>query len=613
MHLNQGANMNKSLVKALVFAGSLGFSLTAIAAATLVQDVRVFDGERMHARRSVLFDEGVIVNADFRGPVPVGATIVNGAGRTLLPGLIDAHVHAYRHQELPLLFGVTTQVDMFTNVQAMQAATRKMTAGDNRDQADLFSAGTLATAPGGHGTQFGMPIPTLTAPGQAQAFVDARIADGSHFIKIVMESGHGGRVTPSLDDATVKALIVATHARGKLAVVHISTLADARKALEMGADGLVHLFTGSALAKADLDSFVALAKAKKAFVIPTFSVLESIAGVSANDILGDAALTDMLNKEQMLTLQSNYSNGVSRPQLLAAPNALVAALQKAGVPVLAGTDAGNPGTQYGIGLHHEMASLVQAGLSPVQALAAASAAPATAFRLGKRGRIANGYKADLMLVEGDPGSDIGATRRIVAVWKDGANTSALRDKQRALVAVERSGKPADMLALPADGRISLFSKEKLASPVGAGWMPSNDGFMGGKSTVAVQVGEPGPNAQAPLAVSASVVAGFPYPWAGVSFMPGAQPMQPANLSAAKVLRFKVRGDGQGYSVAMMSKGGAMPVSRPFVAGAEWTELTMAFADFKGIDTTAITMIAFNAGPKLGEYKFEIADVRLLNE
>ncbi|PWF47576.1 CIA30 family protein [Massilia glaciei] len=602
----------KPLVKTLFLAGVFGVSMAASAAPTLVQDVRVFDGERMHAKRSVLFDGAVIVNADHRGAAPRGATVVSGAGRTLLPGLIDAHVHAYRHPELPLLFGVTTQVDMFTAVQVMQDATRKMKAGGNREQADLFSAGTLATAPGGHGTQFGMPIPTLSAPGQAQAFVDARIAEGSHFIKIVMESGRPGHATPSLDEATVKALVAAAHARGKLAVVHISTAADARKALAMGADGLVHLFVGEAMPAAELASLVALAKEWRAFVIPTFSVLESVAGVGAADILGDAGLGALMDKEQTATLKSNYAGGASRPGLLAAPNALVAALAKAGVPVLAGTDAGNPGTQHGISMHHEMASLVKAGLTPVQALAAASAAPAAAFRLGQRGRIANGYKADLLLVEGDPGSDIAATRRIVAVWKDGADAAPLREKQRALVARERAAKPPGMLALPADGRISLFSKDKLAGPFGV-WMPSDDGFMGGKSKVKVQAGAPDANAQAPLAVSASVAAGFPYPWAGVAFMPGAQPMQPANLSAARLVRFKVRGDGQTYAVSMMSQGGAIPVSKGFTAGPEWTEVAMPFADFKGIDTSAITMIAFNAGPKPGEYKFELADVRLLNE
>lgn len=102
-------------MKSLILTALL-MAFAAQASPTLIQDARVFDGEASHPRRSVLIDAGVIVDADFRGTPPAGATIVDGRGKTLLPGLIDAHVHAYRHQELPLLFGVTTQVDMFSAV-----------------------------------------------------------------------------------------------------------------------------------------------------------------------------------------------------------------------------------------------------------------------------------------------------------------------------------------------------------------------------------------------------------------------------------------------------------------------------------------------------------------
>ena len=603
--------MKRLTVNTLLLAAGMGMTVTALAAATLVQDVRVFDGERMHARRSVLIDGGKIVDADFHGAAPAGATLVNGLGRTLLPGLIDAHVHAYQHLELPLVFGVTTQVDMFTSVALMQDVSRKMEAGTNSGQADLFSAGTLATAPGGHGTQFGMPIPTLTKPEQAQAFVDARIAEGSRFIKIVMEDGSGGLPKATLDVPTVTALVKAAHLRSKLAVVHVSSLAHARAALEAGADGLVHLFVGKEVDPAAMASLVKLAKAHHAFVIPTFSVLESIAGVRAADILSDPSLAALLGRAEIDTLRTPYRPNAD-PALLTVPKALTLALQKAGVPVLAGTDAGNAGTQYGISLHHEMAQLVQAGLTPLQALVAATSAPADAFRLGQRGRIRNGYKADLLLVDGDPGLDIASTRRIVTVWKDGVDAAPLRRSQRDTVAAESAPKTLPPVALPADGRISLFTKERLASPFGFGWMPGNDGFLGGKSSVQLQLQEP-QDGQSVLAVNASVQPGFAYPWAGLSFMPGAQPMQPADLSAAKVIRFKVRGDGNAYSLSVMSKGVQIPVTAPFTAEAAWREVTIPFSSLKGIDASMITMIAFNAGPKPGHYAFQIADVRLLNE
>ena len=605
--------MNKRLMTSLALACSLAYSIPAMADKILIQDVRVFDGQRMHDRRSVLIDNDKIANADFHGAVPTGATVVSGAGRTLLPGLIDAHVHAWRHFELPLLFGVTTQIDMFTGVSVMQDITRKMKEGSNQGQADMFSAGTLVTAPGGHGSEYGMAIPTLAKGADAQAFVDERIAEGSYFIKIVMEHGFQDHKMNSLDLDTVQAVIAAAHKRGKLAVVHISTMADASAALEAGADGLVHLFNDTSIRDADLQRFVALAKRKHAFIVPTFSVLESVAGLVAEDVINDPAAKTLLTKELVGPLRSPYGKSPA-PAQLTAPRAVVAALRKAGVTVLAGTDAGNAGTQYGASLHHELAALVQAGMSPTEALVAATSAPVKAFRLPARGAIMKGFKADLVLVEGDPSRDIGATRRIVEVWKDGQTTAALRSSQQQKVAQELAPNTGKGMALPADGRISQFSKEKLASPFGMGWVPSNDAFMGGSSTVELAVLDAGADGLAPLAVNASVKAGkFAFPWAGLAFFPGKQPMQEADLSAAKVLKFRVRGDGQQYAVSMMAKGVTIPVAQPFSASAEWREVVMPLSNFQGIDPSMVTLISFNAGPAVGNYAFQIVDVRLLAE
>jgi imidazolonepropionase-like amidohydrolase len=98
--------------------------------------------------------------------------------------------------------------------------------------------------------------------------------------------------------------------------------------------------------------------------------------------------------------------------------------------VLAGTDANYPGpgnahpllrafTGHGIALHHELALLTRAGLTPAEALAAATSVPAAIFGLTDRGRIAPGLRADLLLVDGDPSADITATRDIAAIWRGG--------------------------------------------------------------------------------------------------------------------------------------------------------------------------------------------------
>jgi imidazolonepropionase-like amidohydrolase len=598
------------MFKPLLLAAALASALPAFAGTTLIRDVRVFDGQRAHEHRNVLIDGAKIVDPDFRGKPRADTTIVEGKGRTLLPGLIDSHVHAYRYLELPLLFGVTTQIDMFTSIAIMQDMAARMQRGENSGRADMFSAGTLATVPGGHGTEYGIPIPTLTRPQEAQAWVDARIAEGSHFIKIVLEQGSAERPSPSLDLPTVKALVDAAHRRGKLAVVHIATLANARAALKAGADGLVHLFVGESIAPDELAAFVKLARDRKAFIIPTFSVMESIAGVQEQDVLDDKSLMALLLKEQVQPLKGSHGSS-TRPEKLLAPRAVVKALREAGVPLLAGTDAGNVGTQYGASMHHELLALTQAGLTPLQALAAATSVPAQAFRLPQRGRIVKGYKADLLLVEGDPVADIGATRRIVEVWKDGMPVTPLRAAQLKAVAEETSARGGKALALPPEGRISQFSPERLGSPFGMGWVASTDSFMGGKSTAKLAFAES--DGQQAAEVTASIRQGFAYPWAGIAFIPGQEPMQAADLSAAKVLRFRVRGDGQKYSVAMMSKGVSIPVNQPFTAGESWSEVVLPLAAFKGVDASALTMIAFNAGPKPGDYRFQITDVRLTEQ
>jgi len=96
-------------------------------------------------------------------------------------------------------------------------------------------------------------------------------------------------------------------------------------------------------------------------------------------------------------------------------------LHEAGVPILVGSDGPNPGTALGPSVHREMELLVHgAGFSPVEALRAATSVTATAFGLEEwRGRIIEGGRADVILVGGDPTTEILATRDVLAVWKEG--------------------------------------------------------------------------------------------------------------------------------------------------------------------------------------------------
>jgi imidazolonepropionase-like amidohydrolase len=383
----------------------------------LFQHVRVFDGTQVMPVADVLIEKGVIKEIG-QGLPPGNAKIIDGTGKTLLPGLIDAHVHVHGADTLEqaLIFGVTTEFDMMMPPRLEY----QLKAEENDRMASFISAGNPATAPGGHGTEYGREIPTLAKPSEAQSFVDARLREGSDYIKIMYTTGAGiGRrpPLPSISKETLAAVIAAAHARHRLAVVHIGSLLGARDAIEAGADGLAHIFHDPSSPK-DFGEFVA---AHHAFVIPTLSVHHAVCGPESAGarLVSDPNLSPYLSHENIDRLKETFP--VARSGLVSCKGGTqaVAQLQAAGVPILAGTDAPNPGTTYGASLHGELELYVEAGLSPLQALVTATSAPAAAFHISDRGRIAPGLRADLLLVNGNPDEEIKATRNIVAVYKGG--------------------------------------------------------------------------------------------------------------------------------------------------------------------------------------------------
>ncbi len=398
----------------------------ATAAAFAVVDAQVFDGDRVIPRATVLVRDGRIEAVSEDLPLPADVERVDGRGRTVLPGLIDAHVHTYGDALADALnFGVTTVIDMFCDPALLRELRPTRESLAPRSHADLYSAGWLATAPGGHGAQFGLPVPTLERPSEAQAWVDARLAEGSDFVKIVYEPRDRNGLGPpfaSLDLATVTALVDAAHARGRLAVVHVSRLEPARDVLAAGADGLVHVNSDRPVDPA----LVELALERDAFVTPTLAVIAAFDGHStpqareaAARFVSDPAVGPYLTPPQRRSLARGPALEVDLFRLESAIES-VRALHAAGVEILAGSDAPNPGTVPGASLHRELELLVSAGLAPHEALHAATAAPARRYGLDDRGRIAPGLRADLLLVDGDPTSDIRHTRRILRIWKSGA-------------------------------------------------------------------------------------------------------------------------------------------------------------------------------------------------
>ena len=178
--------------------------------AILFRGVRVFDGQRVIPATDVLVESGSIARVAAGQKPPAGAEVIDGAGKDPAAG-----IHRRPHARVPGFAGRSDRVrghdragHVCVDVTYLRDVKAREARGSVTGAADLRSAGTLVTAPGGHGTEYGLEDPDALRPESAQAFVDARIAEGSDYIKIVYDDGKTYAMNlPTLDAATLKATI----------------------------------------------------------------------------------------------------------------------------------------------------------------------------------------------------------------------------------------------------------------------------------------------------------------------------------------------------------------------------------------------------------------------
>ena len=434
-------------------------SITAIVGATVIHPDR--DLPSAVASSSTLIIAGRRIESigpQSSTPVPAGATLIDGKGKWVVPGLIDSHIHFFQSgnlytrpdvadfnawmpyakevkrnkARLPATFkvwlasGVTSVVDIggpFWNFEVRDAALKSPAA------PRVAVAGPLLSMVDRVKLDLGdPPIIKITSADEARALIRRELERKPDFIKVWFVHRQGDDL--AAQEAIVKAAADAAHAARVRLAVHATELVVAKASLRAGADFLVHSVEDEAVDEA----FLALAKKNRALYCPTlfvtlgyrYALSNTWQPTEAERRLADpqilAAMND-LRKIPTEALPERVAKAMNQP---APPKPSAVALQNlrrvwdAGIPVVMGTDAGNIGTLHGPSVFREMEIMAQAGLTPLQVLRSATSNGAKAMGMeGEIGTLAPGKLADLVILDADPLADTMNLSRVHRVIKDG--------------------------------------------------------------------------------------------------------------------------------------------------------------------------------------------------
>jgi imidazolonepropionase-like amidohydrolase len=378
------------------------------APATAIIGATVFPatGEAPHVA-NVIIRDGRIVAVGPKVRAPRGARVIDAKGQALLPGFYDLHTHwtpAGRPNITPeianayIAAGVTTVNDFHQSPESWRP--RRAWLATLAAPHVNFTART--STPGGHGADWADVNTTkwVNTPEAARAAIRELAPYKPDVIKAFADGWRYGTApdNTSMDEGTLAALVDEAHKHGLKVGTHTVTVERGRVAGRAKVDFIAH-----SLQDRELDAeAIAAIKAGGTAYAPTLAVYEPV----------KPGMKPPENPDEPRFRQSVRKFGYAMKN--------VKALHDAGVPIALGTDAGMPNTPHGSSTLREMELLVQAGLTPTDALMAATANSARVLgQFADRGAIEPGKRADLVLVDGAPWKNISDVRRTVRVFIDG--------------------------------------------------------------------------------------------------------------------------------------------------------------------------------------------------
>lgn len=375
---------------------------------------------------------------------PRGAKPLDMAGKTIMPGLIDLHVHVAIVQDLVQDKSFYTQANLERELKtyASYGVTTVQTMGTDEDIIYLlrnaqrtgrpsisrvFTAGQGVVFKGGYGGVVGMNHQVST-PEEAAVEVDRQAAKGADLIKFWVDDELG--TMPIMPDEISKAVIDAAHRHGLKAYAHIFYLKDAKRLVDQGVDGFAHSVRDQPIDQALIDVMKAKGVVQIAETLSREASMSALGGPASmfDDPFFQRAVTPKTleilrtpERQQARAANPNYSRF---PAFLAQAEANTKRLRDAGVIMGFGTDSGPPGRPAGYPAHWELELLVKSGLTPLQALTMATGDAAKILGAKDIGVLEAGRWADFIVLDADPTVDILNSRKINAVYIAGTSVWA---------------------------------------------------------------------------------------------------------------------------------------------------------------------------------------------
>ena len=421
-----------------VLLGSL-FSAVCLGQSPRVEGLKVFKGARIiDGTGRPPLDNGVIVVRQGRieaigsaaeVKIPAGAEEINLAGKTVIPGLINAHGHVGSTDGMRSGPEVYTEQNVLKQLAlyARYGVTTIASLGD--DGPAGFRLRDAQNQPGLNHARLYVAGPVLApkSPEDARIKVREVAAMKANFVKIRVDDNLG--TTPKMPPEIYRAVLDEAHRLGLPADVHMYYLEDARDLLRSGADFLAH----SIRDKPVDESFIALLKSRGVSYCPTLTREVSVYVYESRPKFFDdpfflkeadpAIMRELENPTRQRAIAANPRAQAIKPALEMAKRNLKA-LQDAGIPIAMGTDTGPAGRFQGYFEHMELELMAEAGLKPMEILVAATAQPAKTHKLEGVGTLVAGKWADLVVLTRNPLEDIRHTRSIESVWIAGNRVPA---------------------------------------------------------------------------------------------------------------------------------------------------------------------------------------------